>query len=90
MLYCSAVQSSVDISLSGLWPKLNWEAPGSGSRLGDILFMGEMVRMWAADMTRRQGSLLDCSHACSRGIVVRSLESMEEGGRIYGGGWIWS
>jgi hypothetical protein len=57
MLYCSAVQSSVDEFRSqdfGL--KLNWEAP-----MGSDLVYSILSPEWNADKTRRQGSLLDCS-----------------------------
>jgi hypothetical protein len=48
MLYCSTVQSRCGrVSLSGLWPKLNWEAP-AGSNLVYSILSPE----WNADKTR--------------------------------------
>jgi hypothetical protein len=82
MLYCSAVQSSVDEFRSGLWLKLNWEAPMIG--LGVFYSVPE----WNADKTRvDKVRYWTQSHACSvESICGRS----HGGGRIYGGGWIWS
>jgi hypothetical protein len=83
MLYCSAVQSSVDEFRSqdfGL--KLNWEAP-----MGSDLVYSILSPEWNADKTR-VGSLLDCSRTPVPGIDLCRSES--GGGWIYGGGWIWS
>jgi hypothetical protein len=55
MLYCSAVQSSVDQFRSGLWPKLNWEAPMGSDLVYSILSPewklirpADKVRYWTA------------------------------------------
>jgi hypothetical protein len=84
MLYCSAVQSSVDEFRSqdfGL--KLNWEAP-----MGSDLVYSILSPEWNADNPRRQGSLLDCSRTpVPRNRFVQV--GVYGGGWIYGG-WIWS
>jgi hypothetical protein len=84
MLYCSAVQSSVDEFRSqdfGL--KLNWEAP-----MGSDLVYSILSQNGTLQDPRRQGSLLDCSRTpvpWNRFVQVGVY-----GGWIYGGGWIWS
>jgi hypothetical protein len=78
MLYCSAVQSSVDEFRSqdfGL--KLNWEAP-----MGSDLVYSILSPEWNADKTRVDKVRLDCS----RTPVPRN-RFVQVG--VYGG-WIWS
>jgi hypothetical protein len=82
MLYCSAVQSSVDEFRSqdfGL--KLNWEAPMGSWCILFCLQNGTLIRPAS---TRFVIGLQ--SHACSAESICA--------GRVYGGwiygGWIWS
>jgi hypothetical protein len=75
MLYCSAVQSSVDEFRSqdfGL--KLNWEAP-----MGSDLVYSILSPEWNADKTRVDKVLLDCSRTPVPGIDLCRSESMEAG-----------
>jgi hypothetical protein len=77
MLYCSAVQSSVDEFRSqdfGL--KLNWEAPMGSDLVLFCLQNGTLIRPAS---TRFVIGLQ--SHACSAESICA--------GRVYGGGWIY-
>jgi hypothetical protein len=80
MLYCSAVQSSVDEFRSqdfGL--KLNWEAP-----MGSDLVYSILSQRWNADKTRVDKVRYWTAVArLFRGIDLCRSESMEEAG------WIW-
>jgi hypothetical protein len=83
MLYCSAVQSSVDEFRSqdfGL--KLNWEAP-----MGSDLVYSILSPEWNADKTR-----VDKVRYWTAVTPVpwNRCRSESGGGWIYGGGWIWS
>jgi hypothetical protein len=81
MLYCSAVQSSVDEFRSqdfGL--KLNWEAP-----MGSDLVYSILSPEWNADKTRVDK--VRYWTAVARLFQYRCRSGLW---RIYGGGWIWS
>jgi hypothetical protein len=78
MLYCSAVQSSVDEFRSqdfGL--KLNWEAP-----MGSDLVYSILSPEWNADKTRVDKVRYYCSRTPVPGIDLCRSESMEEAGSM--------
>jgi hypothetical protein len=77
MLYCSAVQSSVDGFALGLWPKAEL-----GSTHGIGLGVFYSVSEWNADKTR-----VDKVRYWT--AVARLFAESICAGRVYGG-WIWS
>jgi hypothetical protein len=83
MLYCSAVQSSGRVSLSGLWPKA--ELGSTRDRTWCILFCLQNGTLIRPASTR---FVIDCSRTPVPNRFVQV--GVCGGGWIYGGGWIWS
>jgi hypothetical protein len=70
------------VSLQGLWPKLNWEAPWDpGLGVFYSVSNGTLIRPASTRF------VIGLSHACSAESLCRSGVY---GGGVYGGGWIWS
>jgi hypothetical protein len=70
------------VSLSGLWPKLNWEAPIWDR---DLVYSTLVPENGTLIRPASTSSLLDCNARLFRGINLQVELRL-----THGGGWIWS